>query len=140
MEQNNHFDYTDIYCETVHTSRPISAKELAERFFCAPQWLAALMKLRNAIVKPLGLKGEGKISDLVKIESETKATLSKTDKHLDFCVALMTENAGNGSQRISVSTKVRLRNNMGKLYFAIIKPFHRIICKALLRRVRKDLE
>lgn len=140
MEQNKHFDYTDIYSETVHAAHPISARELTERFFCAPQWLAALMKLRNAIVRPLGLKGGEKISDLVKIESETKATLSKTDKHLDFRVALTTENAGNGSQRISVSTKVRLHNNMGKFYFAIIKPFHRVICKALLRRAKRDLE
>ena len=140
MEQNEHFDYTDIYSETVHTSRTISAEELAERFFCAPQWLVTLMKIRNAIVKPFGLKMEKKLSDLTKIGSETKATLSKTDKHLDFQVALMSENAENGSQRISVSTKVRLHNNMGKFYFAIIKPFHRLICKTLLKRVRRDLE
>jgi hypothetical protein len=140
MELNKHFDYTDSYSETVHTTRPISAEELTGRFFCASQWIIALMKLRNAIVKPFGLKGENNLSDLVKIESENRATLSKIDKHLDFDVTLMTENIENGNQRISVSTKVRLHNGMGKFYFAIIKPFHRLICKALLKRVRKDLE
>lgn len=140
MELNKHFDYTDNYSETVRNARPISAEELTGRFFCAPQWIIALMKLRNAIVKPFGLKGENNLSDLVKIESENRATLSKIDKHLDFDVTLMTENIENGNQRISVSTKVRLHNGMGKFYFAIIKPFHRLICKALLKRVRKDLE
>ncbi|WP_244440493.1 DUF2867 domain-containing protein [Bacteroides rodentium] len=28
---------------------------------------------------------------------------------------------------------------MGKFYFAIIKPFHRLICKILLKRVRRNL-
>lgn len=140
MEQNEHFDYADNYSEIVHTTQPISAKELADKFFCAVPWISTLMKLRNAIVKPLGLKGEGKISDLIKIESENIATLSKIDRHLDFEVTLMTENIENGSQRISVGTKVCLHNGMGKFYFVIIKPFHKLICKTLLKRVRRDLE
>ena len=140
MEINKHYDYTDNFSETVHTTRPISAEELTGRFFCTPQWVIILMKFRNAIVKPFGLKGEKKLSDLVKIESENKATLSKIDKHLDFDVTLMTGNIGNGNQRISVSTKVCFHNRMGKFYFAVIKPFHCLICKTQLKRVRKDLE
>ena len=140
MKLNMHFDYTDNYSEIVHTIRPIDAEELTNRFFCTPQWIIVLIKLRNVIVKPLGLKGENKLSDLVKIESENKVTLSKIDKHLDFDVTLMTENTENSSQRISVCTKVRLHNGMGRCYFAIIKPFHKLICKVQLKRVRKDLE
>ena len=140
MGLNKHFDYTDDYSEVAHTTRLISAKELADRFFCAPQWIIALMKFRNAIVRPFGLKGEKTLSDFVKIESENRATLSKIDKHLDCNVTLMTENIGNGNQRISVSTKVCLHNGIGKFYFAIIKPFHRLIYKTLLKRVRKNLE
>lgn len=44
MELNKHFDYTDNYSEIVHTTRLISAEELTDRFFCAPQWITALMK------------------------------------------------------------------------------------------------
>ena len=140
MERNEYFDYTDNYSEVVHTTRSISAEELTDRFFCVPQWIVALMKVRDAIVKPFGLKGEKTLSDLVKIESENRATLSKTDKHLDFNVILIAETIESGNQLISVSTKVRLHNGMGKFYFAIIKPFHRIICKMLLKRVRRSLE
>ncbi len=140
MELNESFDYSDNYSEIVHDTQPISARKLAARFFCAPQWVIALMKFRNAVVKPFGLKTEDNLSDLVKIESENRATLSKIDKHLDFNVTLMTENIGNGNQCISVSTKVRFHNGMGKFYFAIIKPFHGLICKTRLKRVGKDLE
>lgn len=140
MGLNKHFDYTDNYSKIVRTTHPINAGELADKFFCDVPWITSLMKFRNAIVKPFGLKGDGKISDLIKIESENRATLSKIDKHLDFYVTLMTENIGNGNQRISVSTKVCLHNGMGKFYFAIIKPFHRLICKSLLKRVGKNLE
>lgn len=140
MGLNKHFDYTDDYSEVVHTTRPISAEELTDRFFCAPHWIIALMEFRNAIIKPFGLKGEKTLSDLVKIESENRATLSKIDKYLDFNVTLMTENIGNDNQRISVSTKVCLHNGIGKFYFAIMKPLHRLICKTLLKRVRKNLE
>lgn len=140
MELNKHFDYIDNYSEIVHTTRPINAEELTDRFFCAPLWIIVLMKFRNAIVKPFSLKGEKNLSDLIKIESESRVTLSRINKHLDFNVALMTENIRNGNQRISVNTKVCLHNNMGKFYFAIIKPFHRLICKTQLERVRRNLE
>ena len=139
MELNKHFDYTDNYSEIVHTTRLISAEELTDRFFCAPQWIIALMKFRNAIVKPFGLKGEKNLSDFVIVESDRLATISKNDKHLDFVIAFMTGKRMNDSLYLSVSTKVRYNNRMGKFYFTIIKPFHRLICKILLKRVRRNL-
>ncbi len=74
MDLNKLFDYTDNFTEIVRTTRPISAEELTVRFFCAPQWIIALMKFRNAIVKPFGLKGEKNLSDLVIVESDSLAT------------------------------------------------------------------
>ena len=140
MSLNKHFDYTDNFSEIVCTTRPISAEELTVRFFCAPQWIIVLMKFRNAIVKPFGLKGENNLSDLVIVESDSLATISKNDKHLDFVIAFMTERRMNDSLYLSVCTKVRYNNRMGKFYFAIIKPFYRLICKILLKRVRRNLE
>lgn len=140
MGLNKHYDYTDNYSEIVHTTRPISAEELTDRFFCAPQWITALMKFRNAIIKPFGLKEEKNLSALVIAESDSLATISKSDKHLDFIIAFMTERRRNDSLYLSVCTKVRYNNRMGKFYFAIIKPFHRLICKILLKRVRRNLE
>ena len=140
MEYNNIYDYTDIYNVDVRVTQPISAAELSRTFFSAPEWIVMLMKFRNAIMKPFGLKGERNLSDLVSIESENTAQISKTDKHLDFIIALTTATAGNENQRISVCTKVRFNNRMGKIYFALIKPFHKIICKTLIKRAKRSIE
>lgn len=140
MDLNKLFDYTDNFTEIVRTTRPISAEELTVRFFCAPQWIIALMKFRNAIVKPFGLKGEKNLSDLVIVESDSLATISKSDKHIDFVIAFMTERRMNDSLYLSVCTKVRYNNRMGKFYFTIIKPFHKLICKTLLKQVRRNFE
>lgn len=140
MSLNKHFDYTDNYSEIVHTTRLISAEELTDRFFCAPQWITALMKFRNAIVKPFGLNEGKNLSDLVIVKSDSLATISKSDKHLNFVIAFMTERRMNDSLYLSVCTKVRYNNRMGKFYFTIIKPFHKLICKTLLKQVRRNFE
>lgn len=140
MSLNKYFDYTDNFSEVVRTIRPISAEELAARFFCTPQWIIALMKVRNAIIKPFGLNGERNLSDLVIVESDSLATISKSDKHLNFVIAFMTERRMNDSLYLSVCTKVRYNNRMGKFYFTIIKPFHKLICKTLLKQVRRNFE
>ena len=140
MDLNKLFDYTDNFTEIVRTKRPINAEELTDRFFCAPQWIIALMKFRNAIVKPFGLKGEKNLSDIVIVESDSFATISKSDKHLNFVIAFMTERRMNDSLYLSVCTKVRYNNRMGKFYFTIIKPFHKLICKTLLKQVRRNFE
>ena len=47
MSLNKHFDYANNYNEIVHTTQPISAGELADKFFCAVPWIITLMKLRT---------------------------------------------------------------------------------------------
>lgn len=123
MRKDSDYDYMDKFSNKVHIARQVSAKEFSEQFFSAPRWITALMQLRNAIVKPLGLKGENNLSDLVTIESDNIAIINKNDKHLDLVIVLATERIGNDSNRISVSTKVQFNNRMGKFYFAIIRPF-----------------
>ena len=108
--------------------------------FYASKWITLLMKIRNAIMKPFGLKRGKDLSDLVHIETENLATISKNDKHLDLEIAFMTGRVECDSQRISVSTKVRFHNRFGKCYFAIIKPFHNLICKTLLLRAKNNIE
>ena len=70
---------------------------------------------------------------------DSLATISKSDRHLDFVIAFMTERRMNDSVYLSVCTKVRYNNRMGKFYFSIIKPFHKLICKILLKQVRRNL-
>lgn len=134
------WDYIDCFDSIIHSSHPIGAKEFSDHFFALPKWVTILMSLRNAIVKIFGLKGEKRFSDLVKIESENIATISKDDKHLYLNVLLQTKNIGNNSCYVSISTRVKLHNRMGRLYFAVIKPFHRQLCKIVFKRTIKILE
>ena len=133
MKGDKNYDYTDEFSDIIHTERFISAAELSELFFSAPKWITLLMKFRN-------VKKERKLSDLVHIESENMATVCKNDKHLDLEIVFMTESMERDNQRISVSTKVRFHNNLGKCYFSIIKPFHILICTTLLQRAKNNIE
>lgn len=112
MKDNKSYDYTDEFSDIIHTARFINAAELSGLFFSAPKWITILMKFRNVMVRPLGLKKERDLSDLVHIESENIATVCKNDKHLDLEIAFITESMEPDSQRISVSTKVRFHNNV----------------------------
>ena len=70
MKGDKNYDYTDVFSDIIHTERFISAAELSEQFFSAPKWITLLMKFRNVVMKPFGLKKERKLSDLVHIESD----------------------------------------------------------------------
>jgi hypothetical protein len=70
MKGDKNYDYTDEFSDIIHTERFISAAELSELFFSAPKWITLLMKFRNVVMRPFGLKKERKLSDLVLIESE----------------------------------------------------------------------
>ena len=59
MLQNNIYDYTDMFEASVRVGRRICAEELAKMFFALPPWVVALMKLRNALMKPLGVFVDG---------------------------------------------------------------------------------
>ena len=140
MKGNKNNDYTDKFSYIIHTGRFISAAELSELFFSAPKWITILMKFRSVMMRPFGLKKERNLSDLLHIESENMATVCKNDKHLDLEIVFITESMERDNQHISVSTKVRFHNSLGKCYFAIIKPLHNLICKTLLQRAKNNIE
>ena len=76
MRNNKSYNYTDEFSDIVHTARFINAAELSGLFFSAPKWITLLMKIRNAIMKPFGLKRGKDLSDLVHIETENLAKYS----------------------------------------------------------------
>lgn len=140
MTHKNDSDYSDVFGTVVNADNIITARELSESFFAAPKWIVSLMKIRNGLMRPLGLKGEKDLSELISFESSNTAMISKKDKHLDFVIRLIAGQNENGKQRISVSTDVWFHNGFGRFYFAMIRPFHKIICKTLLNRAKKKLE
>jgi hypothetical protein len=127
----------------------LDARQAAERMFTRlPGWIDGLMKLRNLVVAPLGLKTPSHTKTIVAdsigpfpVISETPQRLVAgfNDKHLDFRVIVDVTGSVTDRQ-VTATTLVRTHNLLGRVYLATIMPFHRIIVPAMLRQVpdRRD--
>lgn len=125
-------------------SSSLNAREAAERMFHQqPRWIAMLMRLRNAIVAPLGLKtpSHAKTSTADSIglfpvitETPERIVAGFDDKHLDFRVIV--DVSGTVPDReVTATTLVKTHNLLGRVYLAVIMPFHRMIVPAMLRQI-----
>src|ERR1700704_6388103 len=122
----------------------LDAREAATRMFApSPRWVRTLVNLRNLIVAPFGLKtsgaGEratGGMIGIFPVVSETPDRLVAgfNDSHLDFRV-LVDVAAFRNRQEVTATTLVLTHNWLGRTYLALILPFHRLIVRAMLRRV-----
>lgn len=111
-----------------------------------PLWISRLMKLRNLIVTPLGLKAapddrlgpDGSIGTFPLIsKSPERVVLGLDDKHLDFRVVVDVATHCSGGQSVSATTYVKTHNTLGRFYLTVVKPFHRIIVPVMLAQVAK---
>jgi Protein of unknown function (DUF2867) len=122
----------------------LDAREAATRMFArSPRWVEALVSLRNLIVAPFGLKASGVgepatggMIGLFPVLSETPDRLVAgfNDSHLDFRVLVDVAAVG-GGQQVTATTLVRTHNRLGRIYLAVITPFHRLVVRSLLLRV-----
>jgi len=122
----------------------LDARHAAERMMAhQPWWAEALVKLRNILVTPFGLKTSGanpteprEMIGIFPILSQTPDRLVAgfNDSHLDFRVVVDVTAPGDARQ-VTATTLVLTHNWLGRTYLAIIMPFHRLIVPALLRQV-----
>ena len=135
-------DFADSYCATVDDK--LDAIEATQRMLGhLPDWIQRLLTLRNILVAPLGLKTGVHPNAAVKRWIGTFPVLSETperlvagfdDHHLDFRVVVDVSSSG-GGQQVTATTLVRTNNWLGRIYLAIILPFHRLVVRSLLRQV-----
>lgn len=141
-------DWADCY-ELLVSGQATSAISAARRALSDfPAWVRALMWLRNAIVSPFGLKGSGHQPNgktemigffPVISQSSEQAVLGFDDAHLDFRIVIDVRQAGELAQRVSVTTLVRRKILFGRIYIAVITPFHRLIVKTMLARLARPV-
>ena len=128
-------DYCDSVSKRIKPDKPLSPDYIFEQMFCNfPKPVAWLMNLRNAIVKPLGLKGGSGFRELVSERNEEEFILSKIDKHLDFQVGIYCSKPVDGWQDASVTTVVKFNNFQDRLYFIGIWMFHKLLVGILFRK------
>ena len=141
-----------------HCSRPLATSApaadgaaLLQAFSQSmPDWAEGLMRWRNRLVAPLGLKtgaiavvgaaGNYQVGQRLGVFQvlhlgEQDAVLGENDRHLDFRLVLQWRPG-----RLQVSTLVRTHNLLGKAYLAAVTPFHHLMGAASMRRMVGALE
>lgn len=129
-------DYTDTFSREITGRQMITPEEFRDLAFSQlPKWIEWLMKLRNAIVKPLGLDTESKFTDMICASSSNEEIFGMQDKHLDFHVSMWCGEYEDGKQVLRITTVVKYNNWLGRVYFLVVRPFHKIIIRAILKGI-----
>lgn len=143
------FDFTDSYAVALNRSDLTIQQVYLALFAHHPWWAKLLLLLRTRIVSLFGIGGPTArqmnrldIKDAYALgekialftlyaQDEDELIAGGDDKHLDFRVSVLRLRE-NGAARVVVTTVVRTRNLFGRVYLAIITPFHRFGVKHLL--------
>jgi len=137
--------------ETALHDAGLSPADIAERVLAAtPGWAEALLRLRNALVKPFGVRaatalgarrprptGGWKPGDrfsIFRIETldEAELVIGIDDVHLDVRVSFLARRAGVTSSYV-VSSWVKTHNWVGRAYMWPVAPFHALIVNSMMR-------
>jgi len=145
-----HIHYCDSYRADLSQHPEETVDGLINKLFRIPGWVVFLMKIRNTLMKPLGLKTDFDFSDRkprnyytvgkravyfkVIDRNEQEIVMAEKDTHLNFRTSVFVEE--NSQVRYAwLTTLVHYNNSFGRLYFIPVKPFHRIIIKSLMRKL-----
>ena len=143
-------DHSDVYAYVTNAGKEINPDDIMVNFWTDfPRWITALFKLRDFLVKFVGLRGSdsdnvkelencirtGETYDFVSVpaKSDNETVLLLSDKHLDAYLSVHVESR-EGHKTISAITLVNFKNKLGRFYFFVIRPFHGMIVKSLLKR------
>ena len=138
-------DYSDAYKVRLKNLE-LSIEEIYNNVFSyVPSWIMRLMVFRNKIVSIFGLKTDTVLNDkkslkvgerfgIFKIYSieENEIIAGDDDKHLDFRVSVLKKD-----EELIVSTLVHYNNIFGKVYMTLIKPFHKLVIKVMIKNAVK---
>ncbi|MFC3675064.1 DUF2867 domain-containing protein [Ferrovibrio xuzhouensis] len=134
-------DFADAFSVVVTRQDidPGAAMKLA--FGTPPGWVNTLMATRNAVMGRLGYKAPRIQRGFPVLRAAPGMELSGLDDaHLDFRALVRVTPEGDGRSRITLTTAVRTHNRLGRVYLAVILPFHRVIVRNLLARMARQLE
>ena len=114
-----------------------------------PGWVMALMRLRNQMVRPFGLKNLGSMADVpageaipgkrmglfqVVSSNPQELVLQDNDKHLLVQLSVLKQAHDSVHDKLTLSTVVHIHNALGRIYMAFVGPAHKVIAPAVLRR------
>ncbi len=115
----------------------MSPRRAADIITDFPRWANFLLIFRRAITAPFGISNDGPGDPNsvgifpVEFESEQELIAGFDDKHLNFRVSVMSVQG-----QVYLATWVHTHNLFGNLYLRIILPFHILIARDGLARVK----
>lgn len=128
-------DYSDCFCSQIKATPGCSVALLFDSTFRnMPKSISMLLRLRDLIVRPFGLKPGVPFDELVRYNSEQEKIVGFEDKHLNFWVGLYCSPSHNEKRTVAITTIVKYNNWLGKVYFGLVFPFHRLLVRYQLRR------
>jgi hypothetical protein len=154
-------DYVDSYSLPLPPAAPPVDALVNQVLTDLPGWVTGMLRLRDRLVGVFGLqtggadeslghselplRPGGRVAFFPVVARETDADhdevlLGEDDKHLAFSVSGLCARDGRGGQRFAFTTVVEFHNRFGRLYFAPVKPFHRLMMRALMRRLTRKLD
>ena len=146
-------NYEDSFCLSFETKKLFDVDFIIFKIIkTLPNWVKLLLNLRNKIAIIFGLK-TGKIGDFydnpekfnfkqgqsigdlsVILKEKYHLITELKDKHLDFRVSILIREEED-TTKVFFNTIVKYNNIFGKMYFFLIKPFHRLIIPNTLKRL-----
>lgn len=146
-------DLADAYAIELPDHASGRPEELARFVFShLPPWMRRLMRLRDALVGGFGLKTAAKLQSMSDEELERRVGIfhvydsgpdeivfGEDDRHLNFRLSLLCRPASptSSARQVVLSTVVRCHNVWGRLYLAVIAPFHRRIARSSLNNAAR---
>jgi len=160
--ENFHWDYMDTFQFLIKDSADkISLDEVVDAMSKpGPKWFQGLFAIRNKIASLFNLKTSateeeentphnkkwevGSRAGIFKIYARegNEIILGENDSHLDFRVSVVLEYCDDpaDSKLITMSTAVKYNNRLGRAYFFVVKPFHRLLVPVVMRKNFKRLK
>ena len=148
-------DYRDTYKITISTNK-YSVDKIASDFFKLTPLFKYLLKIRDFIVKPFGIKTSDEFKEAFKTDveahysigskavfftvidrNEKEIVMAENDKHLNFKTSVMIEKKEKSTD-VYQATIVQYNNFFGRFYFFFVKPFHRFLIKKDLKKYAKE--
>ena len=136
-------DFADAFARTVEDPTLDAIGAAHRAIDKQPGWIAVLMRLRDMIVRPLGLRtaGDPSLARLERIglfpvisRTPERVVLGFNDSHLDFRLVIDVAALDERRRQVVVTTLVQTHNWLGRTYLATIMPFHRLIVPTMLGR------
>lgn len=144
------YDYVDSFSIKLDRNDVQSWEPIAAFFHSSPKWFDYLFRLRNAIVKIFGFKVGMVNLDEINVPfqvgdrfgvfelfeiNETEVILGENDYHLNFRLSFLIDE----NNVLHTTTTIVFNNVFGKIYLAIVKPFHKFIAKYMIKKMARDI-